>query len=85
MQDPVTTREITLAGWAHGIQQSTIQQMLAMTTQPGILSFALGLPATELFPSEAYAQATAHVLGTDPHALQYGPPWQPLNMSHPEF
>lgn len=78
MKDPATTQEITLAGWARGIQQSTIQQMLAMTTQPGILSFALGLPAPELFPSEAYALATAHVLGADPLALQYGPSWQPL-------
>lgn len=79
MQDAITGQQITtLAGWTRGIQPSTIQQMLAVATRPGILSFALGLPAAELFPSEAYAQATAHVLAANPQALQYGPPWGPL-------
>lgn len=76
--EPAKTQEITLASWTRGVKQSTIQQMLTVATQPGILSFALGLPAAELFPSASYAQATALSLATDPHALQYGPPWQPL-------
>lgn len=78
MKETITNQEITLASWAQDVKQSTIQQMLAVATQPGILSFALGLPAAELFPSAGYAQAISHVLATDPHALQYGPPWQPL-------
>ena len=49
-----------------------------MIDDPGLLSFALGMPATELFPAEAYARATAHVLETDPQALQYGLPFAPL-------
>jgi 2-aminoadipate transaminase len=52
--------------------------MLVAGSRPGILSFALGLPAAELFPVEAYSKALTHVLARDPHALQYGPPFQPL-------
>jgi 2-aminoadipate transaminase len=78
VQGMTVHQNMTLAGWAQDVCQSTIQQLLAVATQPGILSFALGLPATELFPSEAYAQATAHVLATQPHALQYGTPCEVL-------
>jgi len=67
-----------LADWTHQVQRSTIQDMLAVTAQPGILSFALGLPAPELFPTEAYLQVMVQVLVSEPCALQYGPPWQPL-------
>jgi 2-aminoadipate transaminase len=52
--------------------------MLVASTQPGLLSFALGLPAAELFPTEDFASAVARVLATDPRALQYGPPLRPL-------
>jgi 2-aminoadipate transaminase len=60
------------------IQRSALQEMLMEVSRPGVLSFALGLPAMELFPTAAYAQATAQVLATDQRALQYGPPFQPL-------
>lgn len=49
-----------------------------MIDDPGLLSFALGMPATELFPTEGYARACAHVLASDPQALQYGLPFAPL-------
>src|SRR5438876_2694463 len=78
MQDLASPQCVTLAGWAQAAHQSTIQQLLAVATQPGILSFALGLPAAELFPSAAYGRAAAHVLATQPHALQYGMPCEPL-------
>src|SRR5262249_46074371 len=45
---------------------------------PGMISFALGLPASELFPALEYAKAAQRVLASDPSALQYGPPFQPL-------
>lgn len=74
---PATT-EMMLADWAHETRQSTIQDMLAVTAQPGILSFALGLPAPELFPTETFAKVAMQVLASEPRALQYGPPWQAL-------
>lgn len=76
--EALSTQDVQLASWARGIRPSTIQQMLALATQPEILSFALGLPSAELFPSAAYARAVAHVLTTDAQALQYGPPSQSL-------
>src|SRR5439155_5892961 len=78
MQHTPITTEMMLAHWTHQVQRSTIQDMLAVTAQPGILSFALGLPAPELFPTEAYLQVMVQVLVSEPCALQYGPPWQPL-------
>jgi DNA-binding transcriptional MocR family regulator len=53
-------------------------QMLFAAAKPGIISFAMGLPAPELFPIEGLMAASSHVLANDPQALQYGPPYQPL-------
>ena len=49
-----------------------------VASRPNIISFALGLPAAELFPTEAFAKAVTRVLATDSRALQYGPPFEPL-------
>jgi 2-aminoadipate transaminase len=67
-----------LAHWAQHMKRSVLREMLAVVAQPGILSFAGGLPAPELFPTREYAQAVAYVLATDRGALQYGPPYAPL-------
>jgi len=75
---PDTTAEITLANWTRVVEVSALQEMLTVASRPEILSFALGLPAPEFFPTELYAEAVAHVLATDPAALQYGPPFLPL-------
>jgi 2-aminoadipate transaminase len=56
------------------MKRSVLRQMISVVSRPGILSFAGGLPASELFPAADYAAALAHVLTTDPRALQYGPP-----------
>jgi 2-aminoadipate transaminase len=72
------TQEFPLADWTHTLSRSVLRQMLAVVSRPGILSFAGGLPAPELFPTADYAAAMAHVLATDPQALQYGPPFAPL-------
>jgi 2-aminoadipate transaminase len=69
---------IPLASWTQDLTRSALQDMLVASTQPGLLSFALGLPAAELFPTEDFAAAVARVLATDPRALQYGPPLRPL-------
>jgi 2-aminoadipate transaminase len=60
------------------VKRSALQEMLVEASRPGVLSFALGLPAPELFPTSAYARAIDHVLSTKIQALQYGPPFQPL-------
>lgn len=75
---PVAAPEPALAGWTRTMQRSVLRQMLAVVSRPGILSFAGGLPAPDLFPTADYAAALAHVLATDPGALQYGPPFAPL-------
>lgn len=69
---------LSLAGWTHSIKRSALQDMLVASARPGILSFALGLPAAELFPAADYSEAVVRVLADDPRALQYGPPFQPL-------
>jgi 2-aminoadipate transaminase len=72
------TEELALARWTRGSEPSALQGMLTAASQPGILSFALGLPAPELFPVAEYGEALARVLATDPRALQYGPPCETL-------
>ncbi len=44
---------------------------------PGVLSLAADLPAAELFPMSAVAQASAHLLA-DPDPPELGTPFQPL-------
>ncbi|MCA1566082.1 MAG: PLP-dependent aminotransferase family protein [Acidobacteria bacterium] len=68
------TPEIRQAAWTHEIERSALQDLLAEATPPAILSLALGLPAAELFPAAAFAQAAQRLLSTDERALQYGPP-----------
>ena len=62
----------TLARRAERLNPSTIREILKLTEQPGIVSLAGGLPAAELFPVQAMAEACARVLRDTPHeALQY--------------
>lgn len=75
MTTVITSEETpALAGWARSITRSALQVMLSEASRPDILSLALGLPAAELFPAEAYGRAAVHVLETEANALQYGPP-----------
>jgi 2-aminoadipate transaminase len=56
------------------LRPSTIREILKVTAQPEIISFAGGLPAPELFPVEAVRTAANAVLSANgPEALQYGP------------
>lgn len=60
---------------------SAIREILKVTEQPEIISFAGGLPAPELFPVAAIAQAYADVFAEQgPAALQYSTTegWRPL-------
>lgn len=62
--------------FAHRMQQlrpSTIREILKVTAQPDVISFAGGLPAPELFPIDAINRAAQSVLSTGGSAaLQYG-------------
>jgi 2-aminoadipate transaminase len=78
LDDDDARRLPELAVWARGVRRSALQEMLTEILRPGVLSFALGLPAVELFPSAAYGEAVARVLEEDPRALQYGPPSRAL-------
>jgi 2-aminoadipate transaminase len=54
------------------IKTSAVREILKVAERPDILSFAGGLPAPELFPVEAIAEAHAEVLANDGRAaLQY--------------
>jgi 2-aminoadipate transaminase len=75
---PTTAAPLRLAEWTTTMQRSVLRQMLAVVSRPGILSFAGGLPAPDLFPAAEYSAALAQVLRSDASALQYGPPFRPL-------
>lgn len=60
---------------------SAIREILKVTEHPEIISFAGGLPAPEMFPVAAIAQAYADVFAEEgPAALQYSTTegWRPL-------
>ncbi|MEK7324450.1 MAG: PLP-dependent aminotransferase family protein, partial [Chloroflexota bacterium] len=54
------------------LTSSTIRELLKLTQQPDIISFAGGMPAPELFPTEQFEDACHRVLGGQGQAaLQY--------------
>src|SRR5450432_220236 len=54
------------------LRPSAVREILKVAEQPDVLSFAGGLPAPELFPLRAIAEAHAEVFDAGPQALQYG-------------
>jgi 2-aminoadipate transaminase len=70
--------DFNVADWVKATERSTLREMLATGARPEMLSFALGLPATELLPREAYSEALLETLQNDRMALQLGPPFHPL-------
>ena len=55
-----------------GVKTSFIREILKVTENPAVISFAGGLPSPELFPVEAMAEAAAYVLANNGrNALQY--------------
>lgn len=56
------------------MKSSAIRELLKLTMQPDVISFAGGMPAPELFPVREVREACTYILETQPHiALQYGP------------
>jgi 2-aminoadipate transaminase len=63
---------IRLARRMSRMPPSAVREILKVAEQPDVLSFAGGLPAPELFPIEAIAEAHAEVLAREGRAaLQY--------------
>lgn len=61
-----------LSGRAALMNPSVLRELLKLTEQPGIISFAGGLPSPKTFPVSEFEQACARVLRDDAHsALQY--------------
>ncbi len=55
------------------MENSAIREILKVTEQPGVITFAGGLPAPELFPLSDIRESYDRVLGAkDPSVLQYG-------------
>ena len=57
-----------LAARLRGVRSSPVRDILALTQQPGVISFAGGLPAPELFAR------VAEVTGREPLVFDGGPP-----------
>lgn len=69
----------TLSRESRTLERSMMRDLIAVTARPGIVSFAGGLPAPELFPIEAWRSCSDTVLRLEGRsALQYGPPFAPL-------
>jgi 2-aminoadipate transaminase len=57
-----------------GIKSSAIRELLKVTQNPAVISFAGGLPAPDVFPIQRFQEACSKVLQDEgPVALQYGP------------
>lgn len=55
------------------MKSSAIRELLKVTEEPDVISFAGGLPAPEVFPVEQFAEVAQKVLSeSGPQALQYG-------------
>lgn len=63
-----------LASAADSIAGSAIRELLKVTEQPGMISFAGGLPSPECFPAEEISLAAERVMAREAgRVLQYGP------------
>lgn len=61
------------SGVAARLRPSIIRELLKAIAKPGVISFAGGLPAAEVFPIEQIKVCCNAVLEADPCAMQYGP------------
>lgn len=55
-----------------------MEKSLARRSNEALISFALGLPAMDLFPPELCQQIVAEVIQQEPLAFQYSPPTEDL-------
>ncbi|MBT5390182.1 MAG: PLP-dependent aminotransferase family protein [Alphaproteobacteria bacterium] len=66
-----------LAKWTQNIQPSAMQNSLQRTSDD-LISFALGLPDTSLFPFHKYKESIIKTLNSSHDILQYTPPLRAL-------
>ena len=65
--------EYKFSDLANGLKASEIRELLKLTAQPEIISFAGGLPAPELFPLEELKKLDIEIIDKDGKAaVQYG-------------
>ncbi len=70
---PVLDWEPHLASRTKGMKSSAIRELLKLTQQPDIISFAGGLPAPDFFPLREVEEACRYIIRSDgAKALQYG-------------
>jgi 2-aminoadipate transaminase len=60
-----------IAARLRDVASSPVREILALTARPGVISFAGGLPAPELFDLDGLAAAFAAALADKPSSLQY--------------
>ncbi|CAM4427180.1 MAG: 2-aminoadipate transaminase [Legionellaceae bacterium] len=70
--------DLKLASWLQHIQPSAMQRSVGLSLDEEFISFALGLPAKELFPIKEYREAINRVLNKGETSLQYTPPLRQL-------
>ena len=73
LDETADSEPMAVARTVAGFRRSPLLELLATTYRPGIVSFAVGMPATDLLPAELLARAAA-TLAADQPALQYQVP-----------
>jgi 2-aminoadipate transaminase len=66
-----STDQLRTAARLRGVRSSPVREILALTARPGVISFAGGLPAPELFDREGLSAAFTAALAESGRALQY--------------
>ncbi len=68
-----TPWEERFAQWTHTMTSSVIRELLKLTEAPDVISFAGGLPASELFPRAEIGEAVRRIVASGSEgAFQYG-------------
>lgn len=63
-----------LAASSREVRRSSLREVMGLALRPGVLSFAHGLPASDLLPGAALGRLAADLLPSGPLHLQYGVP-----------
>lgn len=71
-------KNLRLPDWVQQIKASAMEKSLSNTPKKDFISFALGLPAIELFPRELCQRVANDVIANEQLAFQYTPPTQEL-------
>jgi 2-aminoadipate transaminase len=74
MEDDMDHHDVVFAGRMRNLRTSDIREILKVTQRPEVISFAGGLPASELLPAREMADLARDLLLDDGvRALQYAP------------